>query len=272
MNNKMKIIISTFIIFLFSSASLFTYYQVYDYQETEEKYIVKTIKWDDFNINKPQSNIKIYNTTKKEYEDYHLDSINFNEVVSSSKDILKEVKKYSNIKLEKDDFPDELEFDNNTMLKLSNIIVEPNFKREKQWYEELESQIKTYSNLENADLINIPKEIHENNETWFLLSDTANFYNIDGKYSCNASYHRIKRVEEEKTSIDRYIIKAIYSGKKISNTGNVSIKYKLVSRSTIKEVLPRLSLKLLSISTIILIVVISIILLCKSLSIDNKKR
>lgn len=272
MNKKMKILITTLILFLFSSASLFTYYKVNDYQEIETKFVIKTIKWEDYNINKPQSNIKIYNTTKKEYEDYHLDSINLNEVVSSSKDILKEVKKYSNIKLDEYDFPELLEFDQDTQLKLRNIIVEPTFTKDRQWNDVIESQVKTYNNLENADLINIPKVIYDNSETWFLLSDTANFYAIGDKYNCDATYHHIKRVEEEQDIIDKYIIKGIYSGKKISNTGNVTLKYKLTSRSTIKEVLPRLSFKLFSITTIILIVVISIILFYKSLSIDNKKR
>jgi hypothetical protein len=264
MNKKMKIIISTIIIFLFSSASLFTYYRVYEHQEIVDKYVIRTIKWDDYNANKPQSKIKIFNTNTKEYEEYQLDDINLNEISSISKDIVKEVQKYSNIKLEKEDFPQLLEFDQNTQLKLSNIIVEPIITKEKSWQDEIESKVKNYTNLENADLINIPKEIYENNETWSLLTDSIKFDNLEDKYNCTASYHHIKRVEEEKSSIDNYFITAVYSGKTSAKTGNVILRYKLSNLNTNIKVSPYFSSKTLILSIIMFIILFFIIVSFKN--------
>ena len=271
MNRKMIILFLSIIIFLISSASLFTYYKVYDFHSIEEEFFTKTIKWEEYNANKPKNSIKLFNKNRNEYDEYHLDIINLNEVVSSSKDIIKEINKYSDTKLDKDDFPDLLEIDKDTKLKLKNVIVEPIYKNEKQWYEEIISQVITYDNLDSADLINIPKEIHENGYQWFVLTDSVKFDIQNGKFNCNASYSRIKRVEEVKSIIDKYLIKGVYSGKKIFNTGNVTLKYKIVNTSKIKEISPQFSYKLLAYLLIMFILVIPFYKIYKRLKVNHIK-
>ena len=271
MNRYIKILIATFTIFLLFGAGLFTYYKVIERKEIENKYIEKNIEWHDFNNNKPSDMIKIYNSSTKIYDYYLLDDISFNEPKSSSKDIVKIVEQFSNTKLDAKDFPDKLEYDHNTYLQLSNVIVDPIYIKSMQWYDVLETQNRHYSNISNADFYNIPKEILYNNETWYLLTDKVSFEILaNNRYNCKASYSIVKRVEEEKATIDGYNMKAIYSGKLITKTGNVKLKYKLNIQSTKKEILPQFSIKLLFISIIAVISILVVFILSQKLL--SKKR
>lgn len=263
MNNKIKILIVTLIIFLLFSVSIFTYYNVHQTENNINKYVIKSIKWEEYMANKTQDKIWIFNSSCREHDKYQLNKVDLDEVVSIPEDIVKEIRRYSYFKLEKKDFPEVLEYDQNTQLKLSNIIVEPIFVNEKQWYDEIDTLVKVYPNLEDADLYNIPKEIIENNQSWFLLTDTAKFENIEDGYNCTASYHRIRRSEKECNKIDRYAIKAIYKGKKIINNGNVILQYKLASKSKISEISTQYSLKLFAYLILLSISVISFIKLYK---------
>ncbi len=255
MNKSIKIFLCTIIVFIFFGAGLFTYYSIYERKDGVSKYVEKSIDWDIYKENKPLDKIRLYNMITKSYDEYLLDDVNYDEINIISKEIIKEVKEQSNIKLEKKDFPEKIKYDNYTLLTLINTIVEPNYIKENQWHEELEIKNKIYSNILNADLFNIPKEIYDNNETWFLLTDKVKFESIENLYNCTASYFRVKRVEEEKTVLDGYNIKAIYSGKLLSKTGNVKLKYKLRSQNTNKVILPYFSIKILFITIILMIVI-----------------
>lgn len=263
MNNKHKIVITTLIIFLLFSVSLFTYYNVHQTKNNINKYVIKSIKWEEYMINKAQDKIWVFNSASRRHDKYQLTKVDFDEVVSIPEDIVKEVRRYSYFKLERKDFPEVLEYDQNTQLKLSNIIVEPIFINEKQWYDEIDTLVKVYPNLEDADLYKIPKEILENNQLWFLLTDTAKFENIEDGYNCTASYHRIRRSEKDINKIDKYEIKAIYKGKKIINTGNVILQYKLTSKKKLQEISTQYSLKLFGYSILLSVSVISFVKLYK---------
>lgn len=206
--------------------------------------------------------IWIKNYSTKSYDEYLLEDINYDNVNTISKDILKEVKQQSNTKLDRKAFPEKLEYDHNTVLSLSNVIVEPIYIKEKKWYEDLETQNRVYFDMPNADLYNIPKEIIDKNEIWHLLTDKVSFESLNNnRYNCTASYSKVKRVEEEKTITNEYIIKAVYSGKQLCKTGNVKLKYKLTNQNSRKEILPQFSIKLLCISIIAIISIIVVLIL-----------
>lgn len=271
MNRYIKILFATYAIFLLFGAGFFTYYRVIERKEVENLYIDKSIEWYDFINNKPLDKIRIYNSSTKIYDEYLLDDINYNELKTTSKDIVKEVEQLSNIKLDEKDFPEKLKYDHNTYLKLSNVVVEPIYIRVMQWHDVLETQNRQYSNISSADFYNIPKEILDNNETWHILTDKVSFEILDNnRYNCTASYSKVKRVEEEKRTLDRYNMKAVYSGKLITKTGNVKLKYKLINQSTKKEILQQFSIKLLLISSIIVISIIVIFILYQKIL--TKKR
>lgn len=271
MNKYIKILIATFVIFLLFSASLFTYYRVIERKEIENKFIEENIEWQDFINNEPLDKIRLYNSYTKIYDEYLLNDINYNELKTSTKDIVKVVEQRSNIKLDVKDFPEKLKYDHNTYLKLSNLVVEPIYIKVMQWHDVLETQNKQYSNISSADFYNIPKELHDNNETWHILTDKVNFEILDNnRYNCTASYSKVKRVEEEKVTIDRYNLKAVYKGKLITKSGNVKLKYKLINQSTKKEILPQSPIKLLLISIIAVISIIVVFIL--SQKILSKKR
>lgn len=271
MNKYIKILIATFVIFLLFGASLFTYYRVIDKKELENKYIEKNIEWHNFIENEPLEKIKIYNSSTKRLDEYLLYDVNYNNLKTTSKDIIKEVKNFSNIKLNEKNFPEKFKYNDNTYLKLSNVIVEPNYIKVMQWYDVLETQNRKYNNISSADFYNIPKEILDNNEIWYLLTDKVSFESLENnRYNCTASYSKVKRVEEEKTTLDGYNMKAVYSGKIITKTGNVKLKYILINQSAKKEILPQSPIKLLLISSVTVISIVLIFILYQKIL--SKKR
>ncbi|KAF0091337.1 MAG: hypothetical protein FD141_1126 [Fusobacteria bacterium] len=266
MNRKIILLICTFIIFLLFGAGLFSYYSVNERREVVNKFIEKSIKWNDYIKNVPSDKLEVFNFTTESYDEYLLEDVNYSDVNTISKDILKEVKQQSNIKLDRKAFPEKLEYDHNTVLTLSNVVIEPINYKTREWYEEIETQNRVYFDIPNADLYNIPKEIFDKNEIWHLLTDKVSFESLDNnKYNCTVSYSKVKRVVEEKATTDVYNIKAVYSGKQISKTGNVKLKYKLTNENIRKEILPQFSIKFLYISIIAAISIIIVLILYEKL-------
>ncbi len=260
MNKKFKIFICSLIIFFLFSGSLFTYYNVKESKKVLTKFIEKSIKWEDYIAIKPLDKIRIYNFSTKNYDEYLLDDVNYNEVISITKDIVKEVNQRSNIRFDSRNIPAKLEYGSNDYLFLSNVVSVPIYSKGIQWYDQLETENRTYTDLPSADLYNIPKDITHNSQTWSLLTDMVKFENSGDKYNCIATYSKVNRVEEERSTVEEFETKAIYSGKIITKTGNVKLKYRHTSLSKSRELFKQFSDKFLFIS---IITVITIVLILK---------
>ncbi len=266
MKNKIYIIIFTLLVFIFLGTGISRYYIVYKkIIVNEDKYIEKEIPWNDFSQFDVVNIIKVDNKLNNKYDDYKLVDINYDNIKTEFKDIRKIVK-YNNLKtIDYTKIPYNIVSNENTLLYKTNTIVTPIYENLFTWQDSLVSFEKIYYNLDEADLINIPKTVNYKGYEWYMLSDKIDFTSNNKKYICKLPYYRVNKSTDNKKVIKNYNIDVIYKGKLAIKSGNVHLKYKIENKEEIK-ILSKSNFKI-----IILLSSVSVILLISLILIKNKK-
>ncbi|MDD2370795.1 MAG: hypothetical protein PHQ32_02200 [Firmicutes bacterium] len=266
MKNKIYVIITTLLIFIFLGTGISRYY--IEYKKliiNDDKYIKREITWVDFSKSDVESIIKVENKLNNKYDKYKLVDINYDDIKTEYKEITKIVR-YNNIKSKYDTKISEIiASDNNTLLFKANTTIKPVYEDVLSWHENLISFEKIYYNLKEADLINIPKVVNYKGYNWYMLSDKINFTSNNINYICALPYYRIDKSIVSKRIVNSYNIDVIYKGKLAFKSGKVHLKYKIENKEEVK-ILSKSNLKI-----IIFIISIGTILLISLNLIKNKK-
>ena len=272
LRNKVVIVFWTFILFIILGTGIFNYYTVNESKDVGSTYIVKEVEWNDFLDHKVENRISIRNEKNDSFDEYKLMETGYGDVKTSTKEIIKVVS-YKNVdNIEKSNFPPTIKHTDGSYLQISKVIPKANIETIDSWHDKLDEHVVIYDSIINADFSNIPKEISFKNAKWYLLTDKVEFNKMLDNYCCVAPYFRVKRVEESTSKVVSYNVGVVYTGKSETKGGNVHLKYKLINQVPEKHILPMFSKKMIIISIIIFVSLISIFILIERNILKSKSQ
>lgn len=231
MKNRILIIIWTAAIFLILGSGFINYYISH---VEKPKYHKMFLSIEDYLDERFMEKIMLYDDKKDLYEEYYLAELDYSKMFYERSEISKEVTYGKQSSASINNFPKYHHYRDHINLERNKVFCRPNFSSIGKWHEEIDTLVKNYKNLQDADLANIPKTIKVDNKEWHLLTDAVEFHRSDATYECNATYGTVKRVEEEGAFIKDYDCHVIYKGLVLKKKGEIGLIY-IKSFSAVKQ-------------------------------------
>ncbi len=259
MKNKIYIIIVSFLIFIILGSGITTYYIVNNKEIVDNKqYIEKKIPWNKFSGSKVTNTLNIYDKSTNKTDKYNLVDIDYFKIKTDSRIIYKTIKLKKITKIDYTKFPKKIVKDNSTILYYSSYKAITVYKDLKTWNERLVYTTKIYNEIEEADLIDIPKIILHNDFEWYMLTDKIKFTSKNNKYNCELPYYRVVKDISSEKIVEGYNVELIYKGKITEKSGYVTLKYKIETKAQSK-ILLKSNFKIFIIASSIFIITLIII-------------